>query len=83
MSTLPGTHLCAEHQGNHSHYDKQNCEICKLQAQRDALLAVLKRARPFIQAWPQCRDSETPHIDGCGLLEAVDATIASVKGGAA
>lgn len=61
---------------------KMHDEAAKLVlAQRDELLAVLKRSRPFIQAWPQCRDSETPHIDGCGLLEAVDAAIASVKGG--
>lgn len=37
MRTLPGTHLCAAHQGNHSHYAIHNCEICRLTAERDAL----------------------------------------------
>jgi len=27
---LEGEHLCEKHQGNHSHYDKQNCTICRL-----------------------------------------------------
>lgn len=39
MRTLPGTHLCAAHQGNHSHYAIHNCEICRLIAERDALKA--------------------------------------------
>lgn len=50
--------------------------------QRDELLAALEKARPFINAWPQCRDNSTPHIEGSGLLSIVDDAIASVKGGA-
>ena len=45
MSALPGTHLCKDHQGNHSHYDKENCEICKLRKQVAEQSAALKLAR--------------------------------------
>ena len=45
MSALPGTHLCKDHQGNHSHYDKENCEICKLRKQVGERSAALKLAR--------------------------------------
>ena len=45
MSALPGTHLCKDHQGNHSHYDKENCEICKLRKQVMEQSAALKLAR--------------------------------------
>lgn len=27
--TLPGSHLCIKHQGNHSHYAESNCEVCR------------------------------------------------------
>lgn len=43
--------------------------------ERDALLAALTKARSFINAWPQCRDSLTPHIPGAGLLEEVDSVL--------
>jgi hypothetical protein len=26
---LPGRHYCEEHQGNHSHYASENCDLCK------------------------------------------------------
>ena len=45
MSALPGTHLCKDHQGNHSHYDKENCEICKLRKQVAEQSAALNLAR--------------------------------------
>jgi hypothetical protein len=45
---LPGTHLCLAHQGNHSHYAPHNCEICKLEAQRDKLLKMLNA---YQSAW--------------------------------
>lgn len=34
---LPGTHLCGKHQGNTSHYSPDNCDMCKLIADRDRL----------------------------------------------
>lgn len=37
---LPGTHLCLEHQGNHSHYAKSNCDICRLKKQ------LMNKAKP-------------------------------------
>ena len=45
MSALPGTHLRKDHQGNHSHYDKENCEICKLRKQVGEQSAALKLVR--------------------------------------
>lgn len=39
MRAGEGAHLCADHQGNHSHYAKENCEICKAQA---AIAAAVK-----------------------------------------
>ena len=50
MSALPGTHLCKDHQGNHSHYDKENCEICKLRKQVAEQSAALKLARAAAEA---------------------------------
>jgi len=47
---LPGSHYCLAHQGNHSHYATHNCTVCKLTAQRDALLKAL---RPFAEAAKQ------------------------------
>lgn len=36
-AALPGQHYCKAHQGNHSHYDPQNCTVCVLlTALRDA-----------------------------------------------
>lgn len=43
MSALPGEHLCADHQGNHSHYDPQNCVICKQRAEIAKLRAELAK----------------------------------------
>lgn len=36
-SALPGSHFCINHQGNHSHYAKENCEVCTLQKEISAL----------------------------------------------
>jgi len=41
---LPGEHLCAAHQGNHSHYAEHNCTICKLIAENAEL-------RPDAEKW--------------------------------
>lgn len=46
--------------------------------ERDALLAALTKARSFVSAWPQCRDSLTPHIRGAGLLEEIDSSLQHV-----
>lgn len=37
MSALAGSHYCLAHQGNHSHYAEENCEVCKLERQVAAL----------------------------------------------
>lgn len=34
---LPGEHLCTKHQGNTSHYDKENCTICRLRSKYQKL----------------------------------------------
>jgi len=39
---LPGRHYCATHQGNHSHYDESNCELCRAQRERDEARAALR-----------------------------------------
>lgn len=54
-------------------------ERVKAEQQRDELLSVLKKARPFVNAWPQCRGSRVPYVNGAGLLEEVDAAIAKVE----
>lgn len=36
-AAMAGEHLCKKHQGNHSHYDEQNCTICKLQTMCEEL----------------------------------------------
>lgn len=43
MSALPGNHYCREHQGNSSHYDPQNCEMCNLLAALEAMLEAHKQ----------------------------------------
>lgn len=42
---LPGGHYCATHQGNHSHYDESNCELCRAQRERDEARAEVERLR--------------------------------------
>jgi len=48
---LPGEHLCATHQGNHSHYAEHNCVICKLTAENAALREQVERMRLELQRW--------------------------------
>ena len=43
MSALPGMHYCKEHQGNHSHYDCHNCDVCKLTARIEAANTVIEK----------------------------------------
>lgn len=40
MSALPGGHYCKDHQGNHSHYDPNNCTVCRLRAENEQLIAL-------------------------------------------
>ena len=51
-----------------------------LMAAAPELLDALEKARPFINAWPQCRDSKTPELPGSGLLELIDSAIAKATG---
>ena len=51
-----------------------------LMAASPELLDALEKARPFINAWPQCRDSKTPEVPGSGLLELIDSAIAKATG---
>jgi hypothetical protein len=39
---LPGSHLCKDHQGNHSHYATKNCVICQLKYALQAAQAHLE-----------------------------------------
>ena len=50
---LPGSHFCANHQGNHSHYDPQNCELCIALAgtNEKRLLFLLHELRTEINSW--------------------------------
>jgi len=34
---LPGEHYCEAHQGNHSHYAKKNCTVCRLEAEHKGI----------------------------------------------
>ena len=37
---LPGGHYCVAHQGNHSHYAEENCELCRAYRERDEARAI-------------------------------------------
>jgi len=41
---LEGEHYCKDHQGNHSHYDKHNCIVCKQAEEITRLRAELEQA---------------------------------------
>lgn len=49
MAALMGSHYCREHQGNHSHYDPHNCELCmahnKIRELQDELALVKAQLR--------------------------------------
>jgi uncharacterized small protein (DUF1192 family) len=38
-NVLPGMYYCLDHQGNHSHYAKENCALCCALAEVDRLKA--------------------------------------------
>jgi hypothetical protein len=42
MPALTGEHFCKEHQGNSSHYAKENCALCKLQKKYKRVQKVLE-----------------------------------------
>ena len=51
MSQNPGFHYCIAHQGNGSHYDKENCELCAAEKEIDRLtsrVAELEERRQII-----------------------------------
>jgi hypothetical protein len=45
---LPGSHYCEKHQGNHSHYAPENCDLCRARAENAALA---ERADLTRQLW--------------------------------
>jgi len=47
---LEGEHFCEEHQGNHSHYDKKNCSLCKAQQDTQRLKDFREKLCGFIEA---------------------------------
>lgn len=57
---LPGGHYCAAHQGNHSHYDESNCELCKAQRERDEARADLETERLRLAACGVVAMANTP-----------------------
>lgn len=69
-NALPGEHLCSDHQGNHSHYDKKNCTVCRLTAERDALRAALVE-----YGWHNagCMYGINDRACDCGFHEAINA----------
>lgn len=46
---LPGGHYCATHQGNHSHYDESNCELCRAYRERDEARAALAKFLEWLE----------------------------------
>jgi hypothetical protein len=54
---LPGTHLCKEHQGNHSHYAPENCELCQAQAEIELLREENARLRALVEFEPDLEDA--------------------------
>lgn len=42
---LSGSHYCATHQGNHSHYAEENCELCTAKREIVALRAKVETER--------------------------------------
>ena len=57
---LPGTHLCKDHQGNHSHYATKNCELCRAQAEIERL----REALGIIERWEDFPESGRTWEDG-------------------
>jgi len=58
---LPGEHLCAAHQGNHSHYAGHNCVICKLTAENAVLRADVEKERQY--QWQAATESAAAKCD--------------------
>jgi hypothetical protein len=50
-------------------------ELNLLVLENKALRSVLKRARPFVYAWPQCRGVETADKSAAGLVQAIDSVL--------
>ncbi len=57
---LLGGHYCATHQGNHSHYDESNCELCRAYRERDEARANLETERMRLVACGVIALANTP-----------------------
>jgi hypothetical protein len=44
-AALPGEHLCIDHQGNNSHYDRLNCIICRLERENRTFREIIEEER--------------------------------------
>lgn len=62
---LPGEHLCAAHQGNTSHYDPQNCTICRLQRENADIKAGLAEAVRLLRGVIRERDEAKALASEC------------------
>ncbi len=64
---LPGSHFCVDHQGNHSHYAKHNCELCVALAEVEALRALLDRVICSIGTYDQGLQSHYQQLRNAAL----------------
>lgn len=62
---LPGNHYCVAHQGNHSHYDAHNCDLCKALAMIDKLVA---HYMPPVESGCGSRGVDDVLVEACVLL---------------
>lgn len=64
---LEGMHYCRDHQGNHSHYASENCEVCRLRTEvasrTQQLAAANSRVERMRGEWKTV-DITTPGFDG-------------------
>lgn len=57
--SLPGVPYCEKHQGNHSHYAEENCELCIANQRIAELEADQRRLEWLISKGYAVRDSAT------------------------
>jgi hypothetical protein len=60
-------HLCQEHQGNHSHYAKENCVICKQADRIERQAAAIRQLREALKG----AISDVGHEMSDGYMESV------------
>lgn len=58
---LEGGHYCILHQGNHSHYDAENCTVCKQAAQIKELEAISAKYHELLYQVSMKFPNETRH----------------------